>query len=111
MWGLVVIGIIFHIFFVSSPRILQVLFYFLVGGFGFCYLPYIFNNYHTRDAKITGIMVIVGCFLYVVGAIFYVLKWPGKNAKFFGFHELFHIFTILAFACHCVGVYYAVLGT
>jgi hemolysin III len=46
------------------------------------------------------ILVIVGGLLYTGGAIVYAMKrpnpWPGR----FGFHEIFHVCTVLAFLCH-----------
>ena len=46
------------------------------------------------------VLVCVGGLLYSGGAIVYALKkpnpWPGK----FGFHEIFHVCTVLAFLCH-----------
>jgi hemolysin III len=46
------------------------------------------------------VLVIVGGLLYTAGAIVYGLKkpnpWPGR----FGFHEIFHTCTVLAFMCH-----------
>jgi hemolysin III len=111
LWGVVVIGILFQIFYTDAPRILQVSIYIGLGLGGFSYMPYIIKHYHSLASTVTFFMIIAGGVLYIAGAIFYATKWPGKNAKIFGFHELFHIFTILAFACHCVAVYYAVLGT
>jgi hemolysin III len=35
-----------------------------------------------------------------VGAVIYALKWPFKNAKWFGFHEIFHLFVIAGSLCH-----------
>ena len=42
------------------------------------------------------LLILTGGLLYSVGAIFYAFKVPGKYAKYFGFHELFHIFVIAA---------------
>ncbi len=46
------------------------------------------------------ILIVVGGLLYTAGAIVYALKrpnpWPGR----FGFHEIFHACTVLAFLCH-----------
>ena len=49
-------------------------------------------------------LIAVGGVLYSIGAVVYALKrpnpWPGR----FGFHEIFHAFTVLAFVCHYIAV-------
>ena len=32
----------------------------------------------------------------------YAAKWPDPFPKWFGFHEIFHVFTIAAFVCHYI---------
>jgi hemolysin III len=48
------------------------------------------------------ILVIVGGLCYSLGAIVYGLKRPNPSPKHFGFHEIFHTFTVVAFVCHWV---------
>ena len=52
--------------------------------------------------------IIVGGLLYSIGAIFYALKRPGKAAKYFGFHELFHIFVLAAWISQYVAISVAI---
>ena len=49
-------------------------------------------------------VLVVGGLLYTVGAIFYALKRPNLFPGVFGFHELFHLCTMLAFACHWTAI-------
>ena len=46
------------------------------------------------------ILVIVGGLLYTGGAIVYAMKKPNPWPGHFGFHEIFHVCTVLAFLCH-----------
>ena len=50
------------------------------------------------------VLVIVGGAFYTVGAVVYGTKRPNPWPQWFGFHEVFHSFTILAFIAHYVGV-------
>ena len=50
------------------------------------------------------VLVAVGGVLYTLGGVVYGLKRPNPSPRWFGFHEVFHTFTILAFAAHYVGV-------
>ncbi|GGD14515.1 PAQR family membrane homeostasis protein TrhA [Nocardioides daphniae] len=49
-------------------------------------------------------LVVVGGALYTLGAVVYGTKRPNPSPRWFGFHEVFHTFTILAFVAHYVGV-------
>ncbi len=49
-------------------------------------------------------LVAFGGILYTVGGVIYGLKRPNPFPQWFGFHEVFHSFTILAFLSHYVGV-------
>jgi hemolysin III len=46
----------------------------------------------------------VGGVLYSVGALCYALKRPALWPNIFGYHEVLHVFVILAAACHFVAV-------
>ncbi len=49
---------------------------------------------------VVGLLVVVGGVLYTVGAVVYALKRPNPWPGHFGFHEIFHVCTVLAFLCH-----------
>ena len=46
----------------------------------------------------------VGGVLYTVGALVYALKWPQISHTWFGFHEMFHSFTVAAFGTHFAAI-------
>ena len=46
--------------------------------------------------------------LYVSGAVVYRFQRPDPWPRWFGFHEVFHAFTVLAFAFHYTGVLLAI---
>jgi hemolysin III len=46
------------------------------------------------------ILVIAGGLAYSLGAIVYGTKWPNPAPKTFGFHEIFHALTVVAYLCH-----------
>ena len=45
-----------------------------------------------------------GGVLYTIGAVVYAFKWPDPAPKWFGYHEVFHAFTVAAFIVHYIGV-------
>ena len=50
------------------------------------------------------VLIAAGGVLYTMGGAVYGFKRPNPSPQWFGFHEVFHSFTILAFAAHYVGV-------
>jgi hemolysin III len=44
--------------------------------------------------------LMIGGGFYTVGGILYALRWPGRDRKLFGFHEVFHIFIMLGSISH-----------
>jgi len=49
-------------------------------------------------------LIIVGGLLYSVGGLIYGRKRPNPHPRWFGFHEVFHSLTVIAFVTHYVGV-------
>lgn len=54
------------------------------------------------------VLLIVGGGLYSLGAIVYALGWPDPWPATFGYHEVFHVLTVVAFICHYIAVFLAV---
>ena len=58
----------------------------------------------SASARPSSCSSIAGGALYTVGGVVYGFKRPNPWPRWFGFHEVFHTFTILAFVTHYVGV-------
>jgi hemolysin III len=95
VWAGALLGILFRIFWIDAPRWLYVALYLLLGWAAVMYLVDLFRVDPTMM-----ILVIVGGLLYTGGAIVYALKKPNPWPGHFGFHEIFHVCTVLAFLCH-----------
>ncbi|OZB82855.1 hemolysin III family protein [Microbacterium sp. 13-71-7] len=95
VWSGALLGILFRVFWINAPRWLYVALYLLLGWGAIMYVVDLVN---ANVAMM--VLVCVGGLLYTGGAIVYAMKkpnpWPGK----FGFHEIFHVCTVLAFLCH-----------
>ena len=98
------IGVALRIFWVGAPRFLYVANYLLLGWVAVFYTPQLY-----REGGLWVLLpILIGGLLYSVGAIFYALKAPGRNAKYFGFHELFHIFVLAAWISQYLAVSIAI---
>ena len=54
-------------------------------------------------------LLVAGGVTYTLGAVVYARKTPDPSPRWFGFHEIFHVCTVAAWACQCVACFLAVL--
>lgn len=106
IWIGALAGVGFRVFYTDAPRWLYTPVYVLLG---LAALLFIGDFYAANPAA--AILICVGGAFYIAGALFYALKRPNISERWFGFHELFHVFTVAGFACHFVAISMAVLGT
>ena len=102
IWSLAAIGIIVKVFYIKAPRWLNagiyvVMGWLCVGASG--------QMLATLPAWVF-IWLLAGGVIYTLGAVVYITKIFNFKPGVFGFHEVWHIFVMLAAAAH----YVAVLG-
>lgn len=100
IWTLAIVGIVIKVFYIKAPRWLNAGIYVVMGwlcvgaaGQMLAVLPaWVFA------------WLLAGGIIYTLGAVVYITKffnfWPGV----FGFHEVWHIFVLLAALAHFVAV-------
>lgn len=107
IWGGALLGVLFRVFWTGAPRWLYTPIYIGLGWFAVFFIPDFIDGaarLSTPVAIATLGLVVAGGLLYTLGAVVYGLKRPSPDPAWFGFHEVFHTLTILAFAAHYVGV-------
>jgi len=95
VWGGALLGILFRVFWIHAPRWLYVALYLVLG---WAAVMYIVPLLEANTAMM--VLVLIGGVLYTTGAVVYALKRPNPWPGAFGFHEIFHVCTVLAFLCH-----------
>ena len=95
VWSGALVGVAFRVFWIGAPRWLYVALYLVLGWAAVAYFVPIFE----ANAA-TMVLVAVGGLFYTAGALCYALKRPNPLPGRFGFHEVFHACTVLAFLCH-----------
>ncbi len=95
VWSGTVLGILFRVFWINAPRWLYVALYLALGWAAVMYMG---DLLQANVAMM--VLVCIGGLLYTVGAIIYAVKKPNPWPGHFGFHEIFHVCTVLAFLCH-----------
>lgn len=105
VWGCALAGLFIKIFWMEAPRWLSTAFYI---GMGWAALLAIWPLTQRMSGAALG-WLFGGGAVYTVGGVFYALRFPRIDTRFFGFHELFHIFILLGSACFYVLIYGYVL--
>jgi len=65
-------------------------------------LMYVVDLFEANVA--TMVLILVGGAAYSSGAVIYAMKRPNPVPGIFGFHEIFHTLTLVAFLCHWAAV-------
>ena len=64
-----------------------------------------------RSAKVTRVLCGIdysNIFLIIAGAVCFALRKPNPVPGWFEFHEVFHLGTVIGYACHVVAIYLVV---
>ena len=105
VWIIAILGIILKIFWINAPRWFSTSIYIVMGWLSVsAFFPLI------KAIDINGILLLLlGGIIYTIGAIIYATKYPKFSSKFFGFHEIFHLFVIGGSICHIIFMFKYVL--
>jgi len=96
VWCVAIVGIILKIVWLNAPRWLYTAQYILMGWIAIFAIVPLFNTMNTE-----GFMwLFIGGITYTIGGVIYATKWPKLNFKWFGFHEVFHVFVLVGSVCH-----------
>ncbi len=95
VWVVAFLGILFRVLWIGAPRWLYVALYL---GLGFVAVMYTGELFAANAVMMA--LIFIGGLLYTVGALCYGFKRPNPFPGRFGFHEIFHACTALAFGCH-----------
>ncbi|MDH6277239.1 hemolysin III [Aurantimicrobium minutum] len=99
VWIGATLGILFRVFWVHAPRWLYVALYILLG---WAAMMYVVDLFQANVAMM--VLVILGGLAYTAGAVIYGMKKPNPIPGVFGFHEIFHTLTVVAFMCHWTAI-------
>ena len=107
VWGIAIVGILIKAFWVYCPKWVSSVLY--IGMGWTCVLA--FTQLLNSMSPAAFGWLLAGGIIYTVGAVIYALKLPLFNSrhKYFGSHEIFHLFVIGGSACHFIVMYAFVL--
>lgn len=106
VWIGAVSGIAMRVFWLNAPRWLYVPIYVALGWVAVAFIPAFWSSGGPAVAS----LVLAGGLGYTVGAVIYGFKRPNPSPRWFGFHEIFHIGTIIGYTCHAIAIALVALG-
>lgn len=103
VWGIAIAGILIKACWITCPKWFSSVLYIAMGWI--CVLAFT-KIVHALPAAAFG-WLLAGGIIYTVGGIIYALKLPIFNAKhrYFGSHEIFHLFVMGGSLCHYIMMY------
>ncbi len=107
VWGIAIASILIKAFWVYCPKWISSVLYIGMGWTCVLAFTQILNS---MSAAAFG-WLLAGGIIYTAGGVIYALKLPlfNNKHKYFGSHEIFHLFVMGGSACHFVVMYAFVL--
>jgi len=106
VWAGALAGVLLQTVWVGAPRWLSTPCYVALGWVAAFVMPDLLR--HAGVAAFT--LILVGGVVYTLGGLVYGLKRPNPFPRVFGFHEVFHLCTLVAALCHYVAVWLVVFS-
>ena len=104
VWAGAVCGVALKTIWIRAPRWLGVPIYLALGWVAAFVLPDLLHQ-----AGVAALVLLaVGGAIYTYGAIVYGTRKPNPWPRTFGYHEVFHLCTVVAAICHYIAVWLAV---
>lgn len=107
VWGLALGGIILKALWLDAPRWLSTVLYVVMG-----WIVVIAFYPLTKSVPPEGIKLLVaGGVTYTIGALIYAIKWVPFQNKWFGAHEVFHLFVMGGSLFHIMFMFKYILNS
>ena len=100
VWGIAVAGIGFKLGWMGAPRWLYTGLYLAMGWVAVGWLVPFWNT----GGPLIVLLIIAGGLIYTAGAVVYARKRPDPSPAWFGYHEIFHVATVVAALCHFAAI-------
>jgi hemolysin III len=104
IWAGAAAGVLFRILWVGAPRWLYTALYVGLGWVAVAFMPQLLHGAGWPSL----VLVCAGGLLYSLGGLVYGLRRPDPSPRWFGFHEVFHAFTVAAYVAQYVAVSFVV---
>jgi hemolysin III len=106
VWSGAAVGVGLQLFWPGHPRWLSAPCYIALGWVAVFVFPDLLHNGGIGVFT----LIAIGGLIYTLGAVVYATKRPDPAPNVFGFHEVFHLCTLVAAICHYVAIWLAVFA-
>lgn len=106
IWATAIIGTVVHLIFPDGLDWLFTIIYCVLGLAPFTILHLFWTSPYI--GPVPTILLIVGGAAYILGSVFFALRKPNIWPKVFGYHELFHLGTVVGYTCHLIAIFMTV---
>jgi hemolysin III len=100
VWGGAALGIFFRLAWTHAPRWVCTPIYLALGWVA---IPFVGDVTHETTFVVVALLALGGL-LYTAGGIVYGIRRPNPSPQWFGYHEVFHSLTVVAFVAHYTAV-------
>jgi hemolysin III len=100
VWSGALAGVTISVAWINAPRFVCAICYVALGWVAVVAFP----QMHAELPTVAIVLMGAGGVLYTIGAVIYALGRPNPWPKVFGFHEIFHVFVILAAITHFIAM-------
>jgi hemolysin III len=100
VWAGALLGVAFSVAWISAPRALCSACYVALGWVAVFAFPQLVASLPLAAIA----LIVAGGLLYTAGAVVFAVGRPNPWPRVFGFHEIFHVFVILAAIAHFVAM-------
>jgi hemolysin III len=94
IWTGAVVGAVLKLAVWHRARIIGAVLYMALSWIGVTAVPFLYNRYGALPV----VLLLAGGLAYTVGAIGFARQWPRLSPAVFSYHEVWHVFTIVAAA-------------
>lgn len=103
VWSVAIIGITVKAFWITCPKWFSSIIYISMGWL----CLFVFGNLWDTLPHAAFGWLLAGGIIYTIGGVVYALKLPVFNSlhKYFGSHEIFHLFVMAGSICHFIFMY------
>jgi len=105
VWSGALLGLVARVLWMGAPRWLYVPVYVALGSVAVGYIP----QFAAAGGAAVAWLVALGGVAYILGAVVYGTRFPDPSPRWFGFHEIFHVLTVVGFTCHTIAIFIAAL--
>lgn len=98
VWSIAAAGMLLKACWVTCPKWFSSVIYIAMGWACVSNIPALFHELSWEQF----LLLLAGGLIYTAGGVIYAMKFPvfGGRSRYFGSHELFHVFVMMGSVCH-----------